>query len=209
VTTSTEAAAGDTPAARGSKKVYNRVWFKVYGADLLTDPRIALMTDAQFRVWIGILALANDTLAPGFVTFGTPAIALMLRRPQAEVEDCMSRLADLKLVRSTSGGTEILNGHRFYSGAGLNYGDSAEGATARKRAQRARARLKPQDGCHSAICRDTPPENENSEVEGRSPEPNETVSSLGDKDEPGVRSPLTLASGSLRSGRPAPVLDLG
>lgn len=208
VTTSTEAAADETPAARGSKEVYNRVWFKVYGADLLTDPRIALMTDAQFRVWIGILALANDTLTPGFVTFETPGIALMLRRPEAEVEDCISRFGEDKLIRSTIGGLEIVNGHRFYGGTGLSYGRSAEGAAARKRAQRARASLSPRDHGHTDLWCDTCAENENLELEDRSVELNQTVLSCGvaaDRDR--ARS-ATVPLASSRAAERAPILDI-
>lgn len=182
--------AGDVvaPSAQstGEKKVFNRLWCKLYATDILGDKTLNRLTDSQFRAWIGLLALANDTYEPGFIDLDTAGIAAMLRVPKRKMAGYLDYFEAVHLIHREDGLVEIENRKRFYFGTGCSYSASREGQAERKRAQRARA-ASSGDACHGES---------HSDSHSDAPEHKEECKSEG---EPGVKPKYTVRPSSVVS----------
>lgn len=64
--------------------VYRMPWFKLYSG-MLEKPRVYNLSDSQFRLWIELLCLANESAVPGTVEMDPDELAHHLRRDRAKV----------------------------------------------------------------------------------------------------------------------------
>ena len=82
-------------------------WFKVY-TDILYDPKIASLSDSQFRTWIGLLALAISADDPGLIDLmPLEGTATTLHISVEELEAAVTRFVHLGLAEGADRGVRI------------------------------------------------------------------------------------------------------
>ena len=67
-------------------------WFRVY-IEIIDDPKIAAMTDAQKWDWIGLLAIAREAKKPGVIRMNPEQIAWRLRRTAENMRQTLDAYA--------------------------------------------------------------------------------------------------------------------
>lgn len=86
--------------ARGKSKNLGP-WFRMY-ASILDSPKISRISDALFRSWVSMMALA--TIYGGMIPLDLSDVAFRLRRPIAKVRAIVDALLAAHLMDKTEGG---------------------------------------------------------------------------------------------------------
>ena len=80
-------------------------WFRVYN-EILGDQKMRGITGEQFRAWIFLLALANQSAERGTVVVDDPeGLADVLRLQLDELEPTLERLERLRMIERDGNGT--------------------------------------------------------------------------------------------------------
>jgi hypothetical protein len=87
-------------------------WFRFYGGEVLGDPKLAMLSDAQFRVWVNLLCLASTQNERGMIVgYGDKLLAaLVAHGDQQLVRETLRELEDLRIVAVDGEGDEWLIG---------------------------------------------------------------------------------------------------
>lgn len=160
-------------------------WFRFYGGDVLGDPKLAMLTDAQFRVWVNLLCLASTQSERGMIVgMGDKLLAAMVARGNQElVRETLHELEDLCIIatQGEADAREIV----FINFVSRQYdkpSDQPERVAARVAASRERKRNAPVTLC-------------NAQEEETDPEPDLSPSDpLRDLPSPGDAVPAPAAS---------------
>jgi hypothetical protein len=128
-------------------------WFKLY-TEMRSDPKMDLLTDPQFRIWINLLCLAAESGDRGTVHIGPgepypmATLAKALGTSTKVLTEAIAKFQKLKMIESDADGIRVTH---FVERQHLKPSDEREAATERKRKQR--AAQGPGD-CHADV---TPP----------------------------------------------------
>lgn len=85
-------------------------WFRLYH-EARTDPKLATLTDAQFRQWFNLLCLASEQPTRGLIQFRSfRMLALQVTRcTEQEIADTLTILADLEMVEFSDYEVSFIN----------------------------------------------------------------------------------------------------
>lgn len=115
-------------------------WFKFYGGEYLSDPKIECMNSTERSCWITLLSLANASSVPGIIEYLTPEVLLRKSGVEQGSEEwtrslkVLEKFVTMKMIKKNdNGGIEILNWSKRQ--------DSNMNATERSRKFRLKERL--------------------------------------------------------------------
>lgn len=110
-------------------------WFKMYGRDARTSPKLDALNDREFRLWHKLLCLASDGDPRGTVDLvDLDFVALELRVGVAELDSAISRMVQVRLVTRSD---ERLRFDSFDARQAVRPSSRPEAARARQQKRRA------------------------------------------------------------------------
>lgn len=112
-------------------------WFRVY-SEIKDDPKMLALDDHQFRIWINLLAMANEDSERGVVNaYPMRGLAAALRTDEQRLEEAIKLFEEYEMVTRDETGRRVAIAHwkqRQYDKAS----DTPEATRDRKRRSRAR-----------------------------------------------------------------------
>lgn len=101
-------AARRAASGRARLPVSRMPWFKVH-IEIIDDPKMASLSDSQFRLWIGLLAMARESTEPGVILLSDELIAWRLRRDVPTIMSAITSFSDLNMAKRTPKGLLLPN----------------------------------------------------------------------------------------------------
>lgn len=83
-------------------------WFRMY-SEIIDDPKIARMTDNQFRIFTYLLAVASEWEREGLIPFSLGDISWRIRRSQDEISDTLRYLQESNIASWNDDGVAFVN----------------------------------------------------------------------------------------------------
>ena len=83
-------------------------WFRFYN-EIVDDPKVARMSDRQFRCFSYLLCVANSSDERGSINLSIEEIAWRIRFTPEEVQDTISLLVELSIISNSENHYEFIN----------------------------------------------------------------------------------------------------
>lgn len=86
-------------------------WLRLY-TEIIDDPKIAKMNDAQFRMFIYLLAVASEQEKDGLVPLSPDELAWRIRQPKLKLLNALRYLEEARIIIRHDKGVELINWNR-------------------------------------------------------------------------------------------------
>ena len=83
-------------------------WFRMY-SEILDDPKVARMTDSQFRIFIYLLAVASECNREGCIQLTVRDLAWRMRCPEDKFSDALDHLCEEGILARHENGFQVVN----------------------------------------------------------------------------------------------------
>jgi len=83
-------------------------WFRMY-CEILDDPKVARMTDSQFRIFTYLLAVASECDREGCIQLTVKDLAWRMRFSEDKLSDALEHLCEAGIVAKHENGCQVVN----------------------------------------------------------------------------------------------------
>jgi hypothetical protein len=83
-------------------------WFRMY-SEILDDPKVARMTDSQFRIFTYLLAVASECDREGCIQLTVKDLAWRMRCPEDKLSDALEHLCEAGIIAKHENEFQVVN----------------------------------------------------------------------------------------------------